>query len=49
MTPTVTSTPARESRSKALAATSGLGSCIAATTRRMPAWMIRSAQGGVLP
>ena len=43
--PDATEIPALRKRSKPFPATSGLGSCMQATTRRTPAAIIASAQG----
>jgi hypothetical protein len=48
-TPTVTSTPARRSSARPRPFTAGLGSRMAATTRRTPAPTSAGAQGGVRP
>ena len=48
-TPTITSIPASFNRLIPLPATLGLGSCIATTTRVIPAFINASAQGGVRP
>jgi hypothetical protein len=47
--PTSTTTPASAKRQCPAPATSGLGSTTADTTRAMPALMMASAQGAVLP
>ena len=48
-TPLCTAMPACIRRSRPLPDTSGLGSCMAATTRATPAATSASAQGGVRP